>query len=110
MQLLQGIAASPGVAIGEALVLSSEGFQIPRRFVVRDAVENGIEIDATNIDIDRGDVRGVNGAGFAVRSDATATIANSKARKTRVDLCNEAGLGLTLSNNDFDTFDTTCPF
>ena len=40
MQLLQGIAVSPGVAIGEALVIDNEGFRIPRRFVARDAVED----------------------------------------------------------------------
>lgn len=39
MQKLQGIAVSPGVVIGEALVLDDEGFRIPRRFVSRDAVE-----------------------------------------------------------------------
>ena len=40
MQTLQGIAVSPGVAIGEALVMDHEGFRIPRRFVARDAVEH----------------------------------------------------------------------
>ena len=40
MQKLQGIAVSPGVVIGEALVLDNEGFRIPRRFVSRDAVED----------------------------------------------------------------------
>ena len=39
MQTLQGIAASPGVAIGEALIVDNEKFRIPRRFVTRDAVE-----------------------------------------------------------------------
>jgi len=39
MRTLQGIAVSPGVAIGEALIVDSEGFRIPRRFVARDAVE-----------------------------------------------------------------------
>lgn len=39
MQKLQGIAVSPGVVIGEALVMDNEGFRIPRRFVARDAVE-----------------------------------------------------------------------
>ena len=39
MQRLQGIAVSPGVAIGEALVMGNEGFRIPRRFVARDAVD-----------------------------------------------------------------------
>jgi phosphotransferase system enzyme I (PtsI) len=40
MQTLQGIAVSPGVAIGEALVIDNEGFRIPRRFVTRDAVDD----------------------------------------------------------------------
>ncbi|MFV2068862.1 MAG: phosphoenolpyruvate-utilizing N-terminal domain-containing protein, partial [Pirellulales bacterium] len=43
MQRLQGIAVSPGVAIGEALVMDNEGFRIPRRFVARDAVEDEME-------------------------------------------------------------------
>ncbi len=40
MERLQGIAVSPGIAIGEALVLDNEGFRIPRRFLPRDAVED----------------------------------------------------------------------
>ncbi len=56
MQKLQGIAVSPGVAIGEALVMDSEGFRIPRRFVSRDAVESELErlgkaIDAASLEI-----------------------------------------------------------
>lgn len=43
MQTLQGIAVSPGVAIGEALIVGNEGFRIPRRFVVRDAVEEELQ-------------------------------------------------------------------
>ena len=43
MQKLQGIAVSPGVAIGEALVMDTEGFRIPRRFVARDAVVDEME-------------------------------------------------------------------
>ncbi len=39
MLSLQGIAVSPGVAIGEAFVVDHEGFRIPRRFVSQDAVE-----------------------------------------------------------------------
>src|SRR5579863_3902209 len=46
MQKLQGIAVSPGTAIGEALVLGNEGFRIPRRFLARDAVED--ELDRLN--------------------------------------------------------------
>lgn len=43
MQKLQGIAVSPGFAIGEAMVVDTEGFRIPRRFVSRDAVEDELE-------------------------------------------------------------------
>lgn len=43
MQRLQGIAVSPGVAIGEALVMDTEGFRIPRRFVARDAVVDELD-------------------------------------------------------------------
>jgi len=43
MQKLQGIGVSPGVAIGEALVMDTEGFRIPRRFVARDAVDEELE-------------------------------------------------------------------
>ena len=43
MQILQGIAVSPGVAIGQAMVMDNEGFRIPRRFVARDAVEDELE-------------------------------------------------------------------
>src|SRR6056297_773670 len=39
MRILQGIAVSSGVAIGEALVLDEEGFRIPHRFVERNATE-----------------------------------------------------------------------
>ncbi len=58
MKKLQGIAVSPGVAIGEALVMDNEGFRIPRRFVARDAVEGEIErlqkaIDAAGAEIAR---------------------------------------------------------
>lgn len=58
MQKLQGIAVSPGVVIGEALVMDNEGFRIPRRFVARDAVEDELErldlaITATGEEIGR---------------------------------------------------------
>ena len=43
MQKLQGIAVSPGIAIGEALVMDNEGFRIPRRFVARDAVDDELD-------------------------------------------------------------------
>ena len=39
MLKLQGIAVSPGVAIGEAFVMGAEGFRIPKHFVLADAVD-----------------------------------------------------------------------
>ncbi|MCB1740336.1 MAG: phosphoenolpyruvate--protein phosphotransferase [Gammaproteobacteria bacterium] len=43
MQVLQGIAASPGVAIGEALIVGNEDIRIPRHFVMRDTVEREVQ-------------------------------------------------------------------
>ena len=58
MQTLQGIAVSPGVAIGEALVIDNEGFRIPRRFVMRDVVEDEVgrlrkALDSVAVEIGR---------------------------------------------------------
>ena len=58
MQKLQGIAVSPGVAIGEAFVMDHEGFRIPRRFLDRDAVDDELErlaraIEAAAVEIKR---------------------------------------------------------
>lgn len=58
MLKLKGIAVSPGVAIGEALVMDLEGFRIPRRFLTREAVEPEIErldkaVNAAAADIER---------------------------------------------------------
>lgn len=50
MLRLQGIAVSPGVAIGEALVVDNEGFRIPRRFLPRDAIEREVLRLAAAID------------------------------------------------------------
>jgi phosphoenolpyruvate-protein phosphotransferase (PTS system enzyme I) len=43
MQRLRGIAVSPGVAIGEAMVMDTEGFRIPRRFIAREDVAGELE-------------------------------------------------------------------
>jgi phosphoenolpyruvate-protein phosphotransferase (PTS system enzyme I) len=42
MELKRGIAVAPGVAIGPALVLGSEDFRIPQRFVRVDAIDSEI--------------------------------------------------------------------
>lgn len=39
MEVRRGIAVAPGVAIGPALVLGSEDFRIPQRFIRGDAIE-----------------------------------------------------------------------
>lgn len=39
MQSLQGIAVSPGVAIGEAFVIDAEGFRISQRHIPRTAID-----------------------------------------------------------------------
>jgi phosphotransferase system enzyme I (PtsI) len=43
MKVLRGIAASPGVAVGEAMILATEGYRIPRRLAARAAVEEELE-------------------------------------------------------------------
>ncbi|MEM9353152.1 MAG: phosphoenolpyruvate--protein phosphotransferase [Planctomycetota bacterium] len=60
MERLQGIAVSPGVAIGEALIVDNEGFRIPRRFLPRDAVDEelarldkAMEASATEVENNR---------------------------------------------------------
>ncbi|MAT72982.1 MAG: phosphoenolpyruvate--protein phosphotransferase [Planctomycetaceae bacterium] len=58
MQRLQGIAVSPGVAIGEALVVDNEGFRIPRRFLPRDAVDEELQrleraLNAASAEVER---------------------------------------------------------
>jgi phosphotransferase system enzyme I (PtsI) len=43
MEIKRGIAVSPGVAIGPAIVLDTESFRIPRRFVESDGVVNELD-------------------------------------------------------------------
>jgi phosphotransferase system enzyme I (PtsI) len=50
MQIFQGIAVSPGVAIGEAFVLDNEGFRIPRRFIATDAVDEELQRLAKSVE------------------------------------------------------------
>ncbi len=50
MKVYTGIAVSPGVVTGPALVLGSENFRIPRKFVSRDAVEAELQRFHTALD------------------------------------------------------------
>ncbi len=43
MEIKRGIAVSPGVAIGPAMVLDAEGFRIPKRFVKPSAVASEVQ-------------------------------------------------------------------
>ncbi len=57
MQILQGIVVSPGVAIGEALVVDDAGFRIPARLLALDAVDDALRrlnraIDAVSEEIE----------------------------------------------------------
>jgi phosphoenolpyruvate-protein phosphotransferase (PTS system enzyme I) len=77
MLKLQGIAVSPGVTIGEALVLDSEGFRIPRRFVERSAVDtelerlaNAVAETASEIERNRDAIRAELGEQYAAIFDA----------------------------------------
>ncbi|MEI6240689.1 MAG: phosphoenolpyruvate--protein phosphotransferase [Planctomycetia bacterium] len=77
MLKLQGIAVSPGVTIGEALVLDSEGFRIPRRFVERSAVDtelqrlkNAVAETAREIERNRDAIRSELGEQYAAIFDA----------------------------------------
>lgn len=58
MRTLQGIAVSPGIAIGKALVIDNEGFLIPRQSVPREAVEDELRrfdlaLEATAEEVER---------------------------------------------------------
>ncbi|MDG2382819.1 MAG: phosphoenolpyruvate--protein phosphotransferase [Pirellulaceae bacterium] len=50
MQTFQGIAVSPGVAIGEAIVVDNDGFRIPRRFVDPDRVDDELDRLRSSVD------------------------------------------------------------
>jgi phosphotransferase system enzyme I (PtsI) len=91
MERLQGIAVSPGVAIGEALVLDNEGFRIPRRFLPRDAVDaeierldNAIRCATTEIELNRTRVAEQLGDEYAAIFSAHIQMVND--RRLRSDL------------------------
>ena len=56
MQTYRGIAASPGVAMGEAMIMDHEGFRIPRRFVVDDAVNDAVNDEWRRLKVAREEV------------------------------------------------------
>lgn len=61
MQVRTGVAVSPGVVSGPALLMGAQNFRIPRKFVKRDAVESELErfrraVDAVCEDIQANEV------------------------------------------------------
>ena len=83
MQVLQGIAVSAGVAIGEALVIDNEGFVISRRTIGREAVDAELArldgaIRAVSIEID-GDREAITAQTRpAIRRDLLGSSANAR--------------------------------
>jgi phosphotransferase system enzyme I (PtsI) len=51
MKVFAGIAVSPGVVAGPAMVLGSENFRIPRKYVSRDAVD--VELQRFHVALDQ---------------------------------------------------------
>jgi phosphotransferase system enzyme I (PtsI) len=92
MERLQGIAVSPGVAIGEVLIMDTEGFRIPRRFLPRDAVEDELErlnramADATaEIERHRDKVEKQLGKDYAAIFSAHIQILNDHGLRTKLE-------------------------
>ena len=91
MLKLQGIAVSQGVTIGEALVLDSEGFRIPRRFVARSAVdtelarlESAITQTSRKIKRDRDAIKSELGGQYAAIFDAHLAMLNDQKMRTEL--------------------------
>ena len=58
MKVFSGIAVSPGVVSGPALVLGSENFRIPRKFVSKDAIEAELQRLHVALDLVCKDIKG----------------------------------------------------
>jgi phosphotransferase system enzyme I (PtsI) len=58
MKVFSGIAVSPGMVSGPALVLGSENFRIPRKFVSKDAIEAELQRFHLALDLVCKDIKG----------------------------------------------------
>jgi len=58
MKVFSGIAVSPGVVTGPAMVLGSDNFRIPRKFVSRDAVDAELQRFHVALDLVCKDIKG----------------------------------------------------
>lgn len=58
MKVFSGIAVSPGMVSGPALVLGSENFRIPRKFVSKDAIEAELQRFHVALDLVCKDIKG----------------------------------------------------
>ena len=58
MKVFSGLAVSPGMVSGPALVLGSENFRIPRKFVSKDAIEAELQRFHVALDLVCKDIKG----------------------------------------------------
>lgn len=58
MKVFSGIAVSPGMVSGPALVLGSENFRIPRKFVSKDAIDAELQRFRVALDLVCKDIKG----------------------------------------------------
>ena len=58
MKVFSGIAVSPGMVSGPALVLGSENFRIPRKFVSKDAIDAELQRFHVALDLVCKDIKG----------------------------------------------------
>ena len=58
MKVFSGIAVSPGMVCGPALVLGSENFRIPRKFVSKDAIDAELQRFHVALDLVCKDIKG----------------------------------------------------
>ena len=77
MEILKGVAVSPGVAIGEAFVLHSEESRIPKRLLLPEETEHEIERYHTAVEEAKRDVKDLQDRVIDELGDASAAIFNA---------------------------------
>ena len=99
MQVLDGIAVAPGIAIGEALVIGDEGIRIPRRFLATGAEERellrldvAIEEVAIDIAINKEEINQALGSQYGAIFEAhQQMVQDQRLRSEIVELITEQG-------------------
>ncbi len=92
MLKLQGISVSPGIVIGEAVVMAHEGIRVPRQTVARDAVDgeisrfrNAVEATAQEIIHSRDSIVSQMGAHYGAIFDAHFALVNDPALVSEIE-------------------------